>query len=81
MSLDSRSRISVAALFVKVTAHIDVGGMSCSKIKWAILDVRTFNDIRIRWQGVCAFSDDTLVFPLPGPANICNGISGSCSTA
>lgn len=27
------------------------------------------------------FSDGTLVFPLPGPANICNGISGSCSTA
>ena len=27
------------------------------------------------------FPDDTLVFPLPGPANICNGISGSCSTA
>ena len=27
------------------------------------------------------FLDDTLVFPLPGPANICNGISGSCSTA
>lgn len=48
---------------------------------WEPLEVWVSNQIGIRWYSVCAFSGHTLVFPLPGPANICNGIFGSCSTA
>ena len=41
MSLVNRSRISLAALLVNVTAHMDSGAIPCVKISWAILDVRT----------------------------------------
>jgi len=82
MSLLSRSRISFAALLVKVTAHIDPGLKLCVRISLAILDVKTCDIISCH-SLECSFEvkKNTFVFPLPGPAKICSGMPGSCLTA
>lgn len=79
MSLVRRSRISFAALLVNVTAHIEDGAILWVVIKRAILAVRTYAKDKIFQKIFCYLL--TLVLPLPGPARICRGIAGSCSTA
>lgn len=44
--LTRRSRISFAALLVKVTAHIEAGATSWTRIRYAILEVRTWPAIQ-----------------------------------
>lgn len=79
MTFVSRSFISLAALLVNVTAHIDEGGRWWNNIRWAIREVKTWR--RFKKLLNKTREPDTLVFPLPGPARIWSGIWGECCTA